>query len=101
MDYHAIGVDPFLPDVLAQALQQCLKNLERAYANFFKKRTEFPKFHKKSQRNGFRIPQGFQMDKAIGRINLPKLGWIRYRKSRYAVGEVANISMVESCAAKA
>lgn len=88
---------PFLSEVPAQALQQALKNLERAYANFFKKRAKFPKFHKKGQRNGFRIPQGFKVDNANGRIKLPKLGWMRYRKSRDILGEAANISISESC----
>ena len=46
---------PFLSDVPAQALQQALKNLERAYINFFKKRADFPKFHKKGQRNPPRV----------------------------------------------
>jgi putative transposase len=88
---------PFLSDVPAQALQQALKNLERAYINFFKKRADFPKFHKKGQRNGFRIPQGFEVDNANGRIQLPKLGWMRYRKSQDVLGEAANISVSESC----
>jgi putative transposase len=88
---------PFLSDVPAQALQQSLKNLERAYTNFFKKRADFPKFHKKGQRNGFRIPQGFEVDNANGRIKLPKLRWMRYRKSRDVLGEAANISISESC----
>jgi putative transposase len=88
---------PFLSDVPAQALQQALKNLERAYTNFFKKRADFPKFHKKGQRNGFRIPQGFAVDNANGRIKLAKLGWMRYRKSPDVLGQAANISLSESC----
>jgi len=31
----------------AQTLQQSLKDLERAYANFFAKRAEFPRFKRK------------------------------------------------------
>ena len=31
-----------------------LKNLDRAYQNFFAKRDEFPRFKKKHGRNGFR-----------------------------------------------
>src|SRR5947208_15469140 len=50
----------FLSEVPAQALQQALKNLERAYSNFFQKRAEFPKFKKKGQRESFRVPQGFE-----------------------------------------
>src|ERR1700674_1643214 len=87
----------FLSDVPAQALQQALKNLERAYTNFFQKRADFPKFKKKSQRNGFRIPQGFQVDSKNGRVTLPKLGWMRYRRSQDVLGEAKNISVSNSC----
>jgi len=37
----------FLSAVPAQALQQSLKNLERAYTNFFRKTADFPQFKKK------------------------------------------------------
>src|SRR5467141_4804046 len=52
----------FLSAVPAQALQQSLKNLERAYTNFFRKRADIPKFKKKGQRESFRIPQGLEVD---------------------------------------
>jgi putative transposase len=75
----------FLSDVPALALQQALKNLERAYTNFFQKRADFPKFKKKSQRNGFRIPQGGLLVPVLPqnmspRAPFPKAGAVRYRK---------------------
>ena len=87
----------FLCNVPAQALQQSLKNLERAYTNFFQKRADFPKFKKKGQRESFRIPQGFEIDNQNGRIKLPKLGWMRYRKSQDILGEASNVTVSESC----
>jgi len=60
--------------VPAQALQQSLKNLERAYTNFFQRRADFPKFKKNGQRESFRIPQSFEIDNQNGRIELAKLG---------------------------
>ena len=87
----------FLSDVPAQALQQALKNLDRAYANFFQKRAGFPKFKEKGQPESFRIPQGFEVDNQNGRIKLPKLGWMRYRKSRDILGEPSNVTVSESC----
>jgi len=87
----------FLSDVPAQALQQALKNLERAYTNFFQKRADFPKFKKKGQRESFRIPQGFEVDSENGRVQLPKIGWMRYRKSQDVLGEPKNITISESC----
>ena len=87
----------FLSDVPAQALQQALKNLERAYTNFFQKRADFPKFKKKGQRESFRMPQGFEVDNQNGRIKLPKLGWMRYHKSQDILGEASNVTISESC----
>jgi putative transposase len=87
---------PFLSEVPAQALQQALKNLERAYTNFFQKRGNFPKFKKKGQRESFRIPQGFLLDNPNGRVQIPKMGWMRYRKSQDVLGEAKNLTLRES-----
>ena len=87
----------FLSEVPAQALQQALKNLERAYTNFFQKRADFPKFKKKGQRESFRVPQGFKVDNGNGRVKVPKMGWMRYRKSQDVLGGAKNITISESC----
>lgn len=70
-----------------------LKDLERAYKNFFAKRAHFPRFKKKGQRDSFRYPQGCKLDQTNSRIFLPKLGWIRYRKSREVLGTVKNVTV--------
>src|SRR6266446_1724486 len=51
----------FLSEVPAQALQQALKNLKRAYSNFFEKPVDFPNFKKKCQRECFRYPPSFEV----------------------------------------
>jgi putative transposase len=83
----------WLKDTPSQALQQSLKNLERAYANFFAKRADFPRFKKKGHSDSFRYPQGAQLDQANSRIFLPKLGWLRYRNSREVLGKVKNVTV--------
>ena len=83
----------WLADAPSQALQQALKNLERAYMNFFEKRADFPRYKKRGQQDSFRYPQGFTLDNANGRIKLPKLGWVRYRKSRDVLGVVRNVTI--------
>jgi len=83
----------WLSDVPAQALQQSLKDLERGFTNFFEKRAEFPEFHKKGRKDSFRIPQGFQVDNQNGRIKLPKIGWMRYRKLREIAGTPKNVTV--------
>jgi len=79
---------PWLKDGPIHPLQQSLKDLERAYANFFAKRADFPRFKKKGQRDSFRYPDPKQikLDQGNRRIFLPKLGWLRFRKSREVLG---------------
>jgi putative transposase len=81
----------------SQALQQSLKDLERAYQNFFAKRADFPRFKRRGVQDAFRFPQGYQLDQANNRIYLPKLGWLRYRNSREVVGEICNVTVSRSC----
>jgi len=87
----------WLSETPSQALQQSLKNLERAYTNFFEKRADFPRFKKKGQSDSFRYPQGVKLDQGNSRVFLPKLGWIRYRNSRDVLGEVKNATVSQSC----
>lgn len=74
-------------------MQQTLKDLERAYTNFFAKRADFPCFKKKVQSDSFRYPQGFKLDQGNSRIFLPKLGWLRYRNSRDILGTPKNVTV--------
>jgi putative transposase len=80
----------------SQTLQQALKDLDRAYRNFFEKRAAFPRFKKKGRRDSFRFPQGTKLDQSNDRIYLPKLGWMRYRNSRAVPGKVCNVTMAFS-----
>ena len=86
----------WLNETPSQALQQALKNLERAYQNFFLKRAAFPRFKKKGQADSFRYPQGIKLDQGNSRIFLPKLGWLRYRNSREVLGELRNVTVSSS-----
>ena len=87
----------WLKETHSQPLQQTLKDLERAYANFFEKRADFPRFKKKGQSDSFRFPQGIKLDQGNSRVFLPKLGWIRYRNSRDVLGEIKNATVSQSC----
>ena len=89
--------NPWLGESPSQTLQQSLKDLERSYKNFFAKRADFPRFKKKGLSSSFRFPQGCKLDQANNRIFLPKLGWMHYRNSREALGEVKNVTVSHSC----
>ena len=60
----------WLKEVNSQTLQQSLKNLESAYGNFFRKKSKFPKFKKKSNNQSFRVPQHIKVENDI--IRVPK-----------------------------
>ncbi len=93
------GVEtPWLADAPIHPLQQTLKDLERAYSNFFAKRADFPRFKKKGQGDSFRYPDPKQikLDQGNSRIFLPKLGWLRYRNSRDVLGAMKNVTVSQN-----
>lgn len=90
------GADtPWLKDSPIHPAQQALKDLELAYSNFFAKRADFPRFKKKGNGDSFRYPDPKQikLERENGRIFLPKLGWIRYRNSRLALGALRHVTV--------
>jgi len=74
----------WLKEPPSQALQQTLMDLNKGFQKFFKKQAGYPKFKKKGQSDSFRFPDPKQLklDQENKRVFLPKLGWIRLRKSR-------------------
>jgi len=89
----------WLADAPVHPLQQTLKDLERAYSNFFAKRADFPRFKKKGQHDAFRYPDPKQikLEQGNSRLFLPKLGWLRYRNSRPVLGTLKNVTVSQSC----
>ena len=85
---------PFLKECHSQVLQQSLKDLDRAYTNFFEKRANFPKYKKKFRHDSIRFPQGVELDEVKQKIRLPKLGWVGYRKSQDIIGTIKNVTVI-------
>jgi putative transposase len=86
--------NPWMREAHSQVLQQSLKDLDRAFKNFFEKRAERPTFKKKFKSgDSFRFPQGFRLEEANSRVYLPKIGWVRYRNSRPVAGTAKNITI--------
>lgn len=85
---------PWMRETHSQVLQQKLKDLDRAFKNFFEKRADHPRPKKKGRsQDSFRFPQGFQIEEGNNRIYLPKIGWVRYRNSRALRGVAKNITI--------
>ncbi len=60
----------WLKEINAQSLQYSLKCLDTSYQGFFNKRTQFPKFKSKRNRNSFTIPQDVRYSN--NKIIIPK-----------------------------
>ncbi|HEY2810307.1 MAG TPA: transposase [Rhabdochlamydiaceae bacterium] len=87
----------WLKEIHSQVLQQALKNLDSAFKNFFHnvktgKKPGFPCFKCKGVRDSFRYPQGVKVKEK--NVYLPKIGWVRFRKSRDIVGEIKQTTIL-------
>lgn len=85
---------PWLKEVDSIALQQSLRDLDKAYGNFFKG-SGFPKY--KSKHNHFHsyrtqpVNENIQIEN--NRIRLPRLGWIKYKNTRSVEGNIRNVTV--------
>ena len=82
----------WLNEVDSTALQQSLKNLEEAYRRFFSKQNSFPRF--KSRKNPVQSYRTVGKMKLNGnQLFIPKLGWIRFAKSREIEGRILSATL--------
>lgn len=72
------GEHSWLKDVTNESLQQSLRNLDNAYARFFKEKKGFPKFKsKKHCRNVCKFINNVRFDFDKWKVKIPKIGWTR------------------------
>lgn len=85
----------WIKEVDSIALQSSLKNLADAYSRFFKKQNDKPRF--KSKKNPVHSYKTKYTNDNIAiddnKIKLPKLGWIRFAKSREVEGRILNATI--------
>jgi putative transposase len=102
---------PWMREVTKNAPQQGIKNLGRAYANFFEdlkkyrrnelpwKRVRFPRFKKKGRHDGFRADNGPDKDHPDAvrtngkRVNLPIIGWVAMREEVRFAGRILSATI--------
>jgi putative transposase len=85
----------FLQACDSQALQQSLRDLDRAFVNFFEKRARPPK--RKSRKrtpHAFRIPQ--RMVAGDGHVRVPKIGAVKARLHRAMEGAVKSATIKQA-----
>jgi putative transposase len=87
----------WLKEADSQALQEALRDLDRAFVNFFEGRARFPKFKRaKDERFAFRIPQRVKVE--AEQVYCPKIGWIKLRLSRPVEGQTKSASFKRDAA---
>lgn len=86
----------FIAEVPRTCLEYALKDLDRSYGNFFRG-GGYPDFRKRGRSDSIK----FQW-KRLGRrdlnakwseVRLPKIGWVRFRRTREITGEVMNLTI--------
>lgn len=91
----------FLKEVDSISLQQSLRDLDRAYQNFFAHRAKYPKF--KSKHDGWKsyrtINQNGKIRIENNKIKLPKVGWVNVRQT-IPVGQIHNATVKQSPSGK-
>lgn len=81
------------------ALQQALRDLDRAFVNFFEGRASYPTPRVKGIHDSFRVPQNGgdlrirKLNAKWSSVKLPKLGWVKYRSHRLVDGEICNATV--------
>ena len=87
----------WLKFVDSTALQQCFKDLDSAYVNFFSGKSKYPKFKsKKRSKNFYRtVSSAISLDTESHIIKIPKVGSIKFRdKSKFKeVTKIYNITI--------
>lgn len=85
----------WLNEVDSMALQQSLKDLDSAYKKFFKEKKGYPKFKsKKNPKKSYRTNANKNSIQIKGnQVKLPKLGWVKFAKSRELEGKVLSATI--------
>ncbi|MBF4501386.1 transposase [Savagea sp. SN6] len=85
----------WLKEVDSIALQSSLKNLADAYGRFFKKQNKAPRFKSKKNRVQSYVTKHTNGNIAIvgNKIKLPKLGLVKFAKSREVEGRILNATI--------
>lgn len=83
----------WLGEVNSQALQISIRNMDKAYNNFFKHGAHFPKFKGKHDKQKFHNPQHCSVNIKHGVLNIPKIHGIKTVFHRSFKGTIKDITI--------
>ena len=77
--------------------QQALRDLDRAFSNFFAGRASFPRPRRRGVDDSFRFPgrefETRRLNANWSAVRLPKIGWVKFRDSRPMRGALKNVTV--------
>lgn len=83
--------------VSATCEQQALRDLHKAFSNFFEGRCGYPTPRKKGTNDSFRFPgcavETKKLNASWSAVRLPKIGWVRFRDTRPTRGVCKNATV--------
>jgi putative transposase len=83
--------------VYVSCQQQALRDLDRAFQNFFAGRASFPRPRRRGVDDSFRFPGREVAVKRLSAnwsaVRLPKIGWVKFRDSRSIRGVLKNVTV--------
>ena len=96
-DYKKANADKlWIWEVSSKAVKKAIMNTDKAYRNFLKGRTGFPKFKKRNGRPaGMYFPRNSPNDLSVERhrAKIPTLGWVRIKECGYVPRKTKAISV--------
>ena len=83
--------------VYVSCQQQALRDLDRAFVNFFAGRARYPTPRKRGVNDAFRFPgreiETRRLNGTWSAVRLPKIGWVKFRDTRPIRGEVKSATI--------
>jgi putative transposase len=91
----------WLQEVSCVPLQQALRDLQRAFVNFFEHRAAYPQFKKKSRRQSANSTgHGFSFDPTTKTLSFAKLGVLKIRWSREVLPTPSSARLIKTTTGK-
>lgn len=86
----------WIGDAPATALNQALRDLDRAFSAFFSGRSGYPTPRRKGRHDRFRVRgcevKIIQLNAKWSAVHVPKLGFVKFRNTRAMRGECVNVT---------
>lgn len=84
----------WLNEVDSMALQESLRNLDRAFQNFFQKKAKYPRFHSKKNDQSYRTRNQCGGIRIIdNKVRIPVVGFVKCKGLRSFEGRILNASV--------